>query len=150
MIKQIPALLNLKSYKSVYALVSSYIKNEKLRRLLSMHPLLVGGEILSRQLQFMFDFILRKEMGNSLFNGRTGQINGLGENLMEEENIEEIIRDNEVQNIIVTNSKINGLKLKERKKKLKADNIICNADPPAVYSKLVNSKNTSPLFNWRK
>ena len=32
MIKQIPALLNLKSYKSVYALVSSFIKNEKLRR----------------------------------------------------------------------------------------------------------------------
>jgi len=43
MLKQIPALLNLKSYKSVYALVSSYIRNEKLRRLLSMHPLLVGG-----------------------------------------------------------------------------------------------------------
>ena len=43
MIKQIPSLINLKSYKSVYALVSSYIKNEKLRRLLSMHPLLVGG-----------------------------------------------------------------------------------------------------------
>ena len=43
MIKQIPALLNLKSYKSVYSLVSSYIKNEKLRRMLSMHPLLVGG-----------------------------------------------------------------------------------------------------------
>jgi len=43
MIKQLPSLLNLKSYKSVYTLVSSYIKNEKLRRILSMHPLLVGG-----------------------------------------------------------------------------------------------------------
>ena len=43
MMKQLPALLKLKSYKSVYSLVSSYIKNEKLRRMLSMHPLLVGG-----------------------------------------------------------------------------------------------------------
>ena len=43
MIQQLPALLKLKSYKSVYALVSSYIENEKLRRMLSMHPLLVGG-----------------------------------------------------------------------------------------------------------
>ena len=43
MLKQIPSLFNLKSYKSVYGLVSSYIENEKLRRLLSMHPLLVGG-----------------------------------------------------------------------------------------------------------
>ena len=43
MMQQLPALLKLKSYKSVYSLVSSYIKNEKLRRMLSMHPLLVGG-----------------------------------------------------------------------------------------------------------
>ena len=43
MMKQLPALLKLKSYKSVYSLVSSFIKNEKLRRMLSMHPLLVGG-----------------------------------------------------------------------------------------------------------
>ena len=43
MAKQIPALLNLKSYKSVYSLVSNYISNEKLRRVFSMHPLLVGG-----------------------------------------------------------------------------------------------------------
>ena len=43
MMKQLPALLKLKSYKSVYSLVSSYVKNEKLRRMLSMHPLLVGG-----------------------------------------------------------------------------------------------------------
>ena len=43
MLKQIPALLKLKSYKSVFKLVSSYISNEKLRRVFSMHPLLVGG-----------------------------------------------------------------------------------------------------------
>ena len=41
--KQIPSLLKLKSYKSVYSLVSNYISNEKLRRVFSMHPLLVGG-----------------------------------------------------------------------------------------------------------
>ena len=43
MMKQIPSLLKLKSYKSVYSLVSNYISNEKLRRVFSMHPLLVGG-----------------------------------------------------------------------------------------------------------
>ncbi len=43
MLKQIPSLLKLKSYKSVYQLVSNYISNEKLRRVFSMHPLLVGG-----------------------------------------------------------------------------------------------------------
>ena len=43
MSKQIPSLLKLKSYKSVYSLVSNFIKNDNLRRVLSMHPLLVGG-----------------------------------------------------------------------------------------------------------
>ena len=43
MMKQIPSLLKLKSYRSVYSLVSNYISNEKLRRVFSMHPLLVGG-----------------------------------------------------------------------------------------------------------
>ena len=43
MIKQIPSLLKLKSYQSVYKLVSGFISNDKLRRVFSMHPLLVGG-----------------------------------------------------------------------------------------------------------
>ena len=43
MIKQIPSLLKLKSYQSVHKLVSSFISNDKLRRVFSMNPLLVGG-----------------------------------------------------------------------------------------------------------
>ena len=38
MLKQVPSLLKLKSYQSVYQLVSKYISNEKLRRVFSMHP----------------------------------------------------------------------------------------------------------------
>ena len=64
MIKQIPALLNLKSYKSVYALVSSYIKNEKLRTLLSMHPLLVGGNPFTTTSIYGLILYLEKKMGN--------------------------------------------------------------------------------------
>ena len=95
MIKQIPALLNLKSYKSVYALVSSYIKNEKLRRLLSMHPLLVGGNPFTTTSIYGLILYLEKKWGIHYSMGGTGQIiNGL-EKLMKEENIE-IIRDNEV------------------------------------------------------
>ena len=69
MMKQLPALLKLKSYKSVYSLVSSYIKNEKLRRMLSMHPLLVGGNPFTTTSIYGLILILRKKMGNTLFNG---------------------------------------------------------------------------------
>tara|TARA_B110000003_G_scaffold242188_1_gene249860 strand:- start:225 stop:905 length:681 start_codon:yes stop_codon:yes gene_type:complete len=69
MMQQLPALLKLKSYKSVYSLVSSYIKNEKLRRILSMHPLLVGGNPFTTTSIYGLILILRKKMGNTLFNG---------------------------------------------------------------------------------
>ena len=147
MFKQLPSLLNLKSYKSVYALVSSYIKNEKLRRLLSMHPLLVGGNPFTTTSIYGLILYLEKKWGIHYSMGGTGQIiNGL-EKLMKEENIE-ILKDAEVINIITADNKITGLKLKNGKE-IKADNVICNADPPAVYSKLIKSKNTNPIFNWK-
>ena len=147
MVKQIPALLNLKSYKSVYALVSSYIKNEKLRRLLSMHPLLVGGNPFTTTSIYGLILYLEKKWGIHYSMGGTGQIiNGL-EKLMKEENVE-ILKDTEVTNIIIVDNKITGLKL-NNSKEIKADNVICNADPPAVYSKLIKSKNTNPIFNWK-
>ena len=147
MIKQIPALLNLKSYKSVYALVSSYIKNEKLRRLLSMHPLLVGGNPFTTTSIYGLILYLEKKWGIHYSMGGTGQIiNGL-EKLMKEENIE-ILKDNEAIQIIAEDNKIIGLKLNNGRE-IKADNIICNSDPPGVYSKLLNSKNTNLMFNWK-
>ena len=45
MMKQVP-LLKLKSYKSVYSLVSNYISNEKLRRVFSMHLFLLEETLL--------------------------------------------------------------------------------------------------------
>ncbi len=147
MVKQIPALLNLKSYKSVYALVSSYIKNEKLRRLFSMHPLLVGGNPFTTTSIYGLILYLEKKWGIHYSMGGTGQIIVGLEKLMEEENIE-ILKDAEVINIITADNKITGLKLKNGKE-IKADNVICNADPPAVYSKLIKSKKTNPIFNWK-
>ena len=68
MVKQIPSLLRLKSYKSVYKLVSNYISSEKLRRVFSMHPLLVGGKYFTTT-DLYFNFIFRKKVGHSLLNG---------------------------------------------------------------------------------
>ena len=84
MIKKIPALLNLKSYKSVYALVSSYIKNEKLRRLLSMHPLLVGGNPFTTTSIYGLILYLEKKWGIHYSMGGTGNIIKGFERLMDD------------------------------------------------------------------
>mgnify|MGYP006143069105 FL=1 len=148
MIKQLPALIKLKSYKSVYSLVSSYIKNEKLRRMLSMHPLLVGGNPFTTTSIYGLILYLEKKWGIHYSMGGTGNIiNGL-EKLMIEEGIE-VIKGQEVTSIISKNNKIEGIKL-DNKKEINTNNVICNADPPAVYEKLLNQSKTNSLFEWKQ
>tara|TARA_Y100000590_G_scaffold359093_1_gene414784 strand:- start:560 stop:2017 length:1458 start_codon:yes stop_codon:yes gene_type:complete len=147
-IKQLPALLKLKSYKSVYSLVSSYIKNEKLRRILSMHPLLVGGNPFSTTSIYGLILYLEKKWGIHYSVGGTGQIIKGLEKLMIEEKIE-IIKGQEVKNIISKKNKVLGIKL-DNQKELGADNIICNADPPAVYDNLLLKNTYNPIFKWKK
>ena len=87
MFKQIPSLLKLKSYKSVYKLVSNYISNEKLRRVFSMHPLLVGGKSFYYNINIYINFIFRKKWGIHYSMGGTGNVVKALEKLMKEENI---------------------------------------------------------------
>ena len=148
MMKQFPALLKLKSYRSVYSLVSSYIKNEKLRRMLSMHPLLVGGNPFTTTSIYGLILYLEKKWGIHYSMGGTGHIIKGLEKLMNEEKIE-IIKGQEVTKIVSLNNKIQSVKL-ENQKELKADNVICNADPPAVYEKLLDQKKFSSFFKWKK
>ena len=148
MMKQLPALINLKSYKSVYSLVSSYIKNEKLRRMLSMHPLLVGGNPFTTTSIYGLILFLEKKWGIHYSMGGTGNIIKGLEKLMLEENIK-ILKGSEVTKINLEDGKIKSIKLKNQKE-IDADNVICNADPPAVYEKLLDNKKSNFIFKWKK
>jgi len=148
MMKQLPALINLKSYKSVYSLVSSYIKNEKLRRLLSMHPLLVGGNPFTTTSIYGLILYLEKKWGIHYSMGGTGNIIKGLEKLMVEEKIK-ILKSSEVTNINFNQNKIKSVIINNNKE-LDTDNIICNADPPAVYEKLLVYKKRNTFFNWKK
>ena len=138
MMKQIPALLKLKSYKSVYSLVSNYISNEKLRRVFSMHPLLVGGNPFSTTSIYTLILFLEKKWGIHYSIGGTGSVVKALEKLMKEENIT-IIKDAEVTEILTKNKKVTGVKINESKV-INCDYVICNSDPPNVYNNLIKSK----------
>ena len=148
MMKQLPALINLKSYKSVYSLVSSQIKNEKLRRMFSMHPLLVGGNPFTTTSIYGLILFLEKKWGIHYSMGGTGNIIKGLEKLMLEENIK-ILKGSEVTKINLEDGKIKSIKLKNQKE-IDADNVICNADPPAVYEKLLDNKKSNFIFKWKK
>ena len=144
MIKHLPSLLNLKSYKSLYSLVSSFIKNEQLRKIFSMHPLLVGGNPFTTTSIYGLILYLEKKWGIHYSMGGTGKIISGLEKLMSEENIK-IIKGQEVKEIISKNNKIQGVKL-ENGKEIFAENVVCNADPPAVYESLLHKKKKKSFF----
>ncbi len=149
MMRQLPSLLKLKSYKSVYSLVSSFIKNEKLRRMLSMHPLLVGGNPFTTTSIYGLILYLEKKWGIHYSMGGTGNIIQGFEKLMNEVGIK-IIKGNEVRKIISKKNKISGVQLNDRTI-IESNNVICNADPPAVYEKMLDKDvNKSLIFEWKK
>ena len=139
MIKQVPALLNLKSYKSVYKLVSNYISNEKLRRVFSMHPLLVGGNPFTTTSIYTLILFLEKKWGIHYSMGGTGNVVKALEKLMKEEGIK-VLKDAEVTEIISNNKSVNAVKI-NNSKVINCDYIVCNSDPPNVYKNLIKSKN---------
>ena len=148
MLKQIPSLLNLKSYQSVYGLVSNYVSNEKLRRVFSMHPLLVGGNPFTTTSIYTLILFLEKKWGIHYSMGGTGSVVKALEKLMEEEGIK-IIKDAEVTEIISHNKDVKGVKI-NKSEIINCDYVVCNSDPPNVYKNLIKSKkNYNFLFKQK-
>jgi phytoene desaturase len=145
MLKQVPALLKLKSYKSVYELISTYISDNKLRKIFSMHPLLVGGNPFTTTSIYTLILFLEKKWGIHYSLGGTGNLVKAFEKLMKEEKIE-IIKNSSVTELTNLNNEIVSVTV-NNKDVLKADYIICNSDPPNVYKNLIKPNNYGFLFN---
>jgi phytoene desaturase len=144
MLKQIPALILLKSYLSVYTLVSKFIKNEKLRKIFSVHPLLVGGNPFSTTSIYTLILFLEKKWGVHYVLGGTGKLVSALEKLMNEIGIK-IIKNDEVTKIINNKKTVTGVVTKNNKT-INSKIVICNADPPFVYKYLLDKKQNNLFF----
>ena len=63
MIRAAPALAKYQAWRSVYSMVSSFVRNEKLREALSFHTLLVGGNPMSTSAIYALIHKLEKDGG---------------------------------------------------------------------------------------
>jgi phytoene desaturase len=63
MIKAAPALARYQAWRSVYSIVSGYVRNEKLREALSFHTLLVGGNPMTTSAIYALIHKLEKDGG---------------------------------------------------------------------------------------
>ena len=74
MLKAAPALAKHQAWRSVYSMVSSYVKSEKLREALSFHTLLVGGNPMTTSAIYALIHKLEKDGGVWWARGGTNRL----------------------------------------------------------------------------
>ncbi|MDX6765278.1 MAG: phytoene desaturase [Candidatus Methylacidiphilales bacterium] len=135
MLKVAPDLIRLRSDQSVYAQASRYVKSERLRQILSFHPLLVGGHPFASSSIYAMIMYLERKWGVHFAMGGTGALVRSLVKLFEE--MGGTVRLNaRVEEIEIENGKVGGLRLKGGER-FAAHTVVSNADVANTYRKLV-------------
>jgi phytoene desaturase len=98
MLSAAPALARYQAWRSVYSIVSSYVRNDKLRQALSFHTLLVGGNPMTTSAIYALIHKLERDGGvwfakggtNALIDGMARHFQRLGGELRLDDPVEEI------------------------------------------------------------
>lgn len=138
MLRIVPDLLKLSAHRSVYSLVSRYIKDERLRQVFSFEPLLVGGNPLDVPGIYLLIHWLERKWGVHFAKGGTFALVQAMVRLATEQGIE-LRLNSPVERISVENGRARGVLL-ETGQALSADLVVCNCDPSIVYSKMIEPK----------
>ena len=112
MLKAAPALAKHQAWRSVYSVVSGFVKNEKLRQVLSFHALLVGGNpmntssiyALIHQLEKLGGVWFAKGGTSALINGMVALFERLGGTLLLDEKVTQITHQGTKVSGVVTAS----------------------------------------------
>ncbi|TAK21115.1 MAG: phytoene desaturase [Myxococcaceae bacterium] len=136
MLKIVPEMVKLQSYRTVYGLVSKFLKHEKLRQVMSFHPLLVGGNPFSTTSIYTLIAFLERKWGVHFPIGGTGElVKGLV-NLIEG-SVGGTVRCNaEVKRITLKGRKATGVELANGEV-IPAAVVVSNADSAWTYRYLV-------------
>jgi phytoene desaturase len=142
-----PEMLKLESYRSVFSLVSKFVKDERLRVVLSFHPLLIGGNPFTASSIYCLIAHLERHWGVHFAMGGTNQlVNGLVK-LIEGQG-GELRCNTTVDEIMVENGVARGVQLKSGLA-IKADVVVSNADSAWTYRHLVKPQARSRWSNKR-
>ena len=135
MLKIAPDLLKLEAWRSVYGLVSRYLKDERLRHIFSYHPLLVGGNPFAASAIYCLIAFLERRWGvhfamggtGRLVTGLVGLIEGQGGSLRLNAGVTEIL---------VERGRATGVRL-ESGEVIDAAVVVSNADTATTYRRLI-------------
>ncbi len=137
MARHAPALLRVKAWRSVAAMVNGYVRDERVRQLLSFHPLLIGGNPFDSSSIYALIHTLEKEWGVWFAMGGMGAVvqalvtllESLGGSLHLNAGVAEIV-------IHPVTRRATGVRLASGQV-VAADAVVSNADHATTYQHLV-------------
>ena len=138
MLRLVPKLISLRSYETVWQLVSRHLSNAKLRQAFSIQPLLVGGNPFDTTSIYGLIHYLERAYGVHYAMGGTGAIVQALGNLMHRQGIQIKLKTT-IANIDVQTGMAKGVVLTDGSY-ISADLIVSNTDPAHLYSKLITPK----------
>lgn len=138
MLRVLPAMARLQSYRSVYGLVARYIRDERLRQAFTFEPLLVGGNPFRTTSIYLLIHWLERRWGVHYARGGTGAIVSALVRLLEELGVEVRLRS-PVENIFVADGAVTGVATADGRIE-RADVVVSNADPTFTYGTLIEAR----------
>ena len=135
LIRAIPAFARMGAWRSIYSLVARHFKNEKLRTVMSFHPLLIGGNPFSVTCAYALINSLERTWGVHSAMGGTGAIVRGMVKLLAERGVP--VRCNSpVVKIRVEGKRATGVELANGEF-MAADIVVSNADSAWTYKHLI-------------
>ncbi|KAA0971961.1 phytoene desaturase [Aureimonas fodinaquatilis] len=135
MLKAAPQLMRLESYRSVYAKVSQFIRDEQLRQAFSFHSLLVGGNPFDTSSIYALIHALERKGGVWFAKGGTGALIAAMVRLFEELG-GRLHLNAEIDRMMESEGRVTGLALGDGQI-MRFDQIASNADVVHTYRHLL-------------
>ena len=147
MLRVIPQMVKLQSHRTVYGLVSHYIKDERLRQALTFEPLLVGGNPFSTTSIYLLIHWLERKWGVHFAKGGTTALVHALVRLLEEIGVD--VRMNApVEEIVVRNGRAAGVRIAGGET-IPASVVVSNADPSFTYGKMIAPRHRPRMTDAR-
>ena len=135
MLRQVPRLVGLRNYETVWSMVKRHLQSEKLRQAFSIQPLLVGGNPFDTTSIYGLIHFLERAYGVHFAMGGTGAVTAALGGLMKRHGIE-IQLNTSVASIVIEQGRATGICLEDGTK-LTADVVVSNADAAHLYRAMI-------------
>lgn len=164
LVAALPAMMKMKAWRTMFGLVSGYLKHPKLRMAMSLQTLLIGGNPFSVTGVYSLINALERRFGVYSAMGGTGAIIQGMVKLLTDRGVP-VRYNSEVRKIVVEGGRATGVEWVTREgvvEVLAADIVVCNSDTSWTYMNLIapehrkhwtnkrieNGKHSMSLFVW--